>query len=123
MDDLFPFMIAGQSSLPYHFRNSYGAAATPYLLKALAESSLPFVRLQSAEQLVFMNEKAGFQYLYEAVRGRSELPNGRAQAGEIMVFAVNHLGFPNQNFSRMDELEFFLKRNSRPSVSSLSGLL
>jgi hypothetical protein len=109
MDDLLPFVLDGASSLPYQFRNMYGAAAVPYLLKALTQSSSPFVRLQSAEQLVFMNEKAGVKYLYQAVLHRNELPNGAAQAGEIMQFAVNHLGFQNRGF-RMDELERFLKK-------------
>ncbi len=110
MDDLLPFMLDGASSLPYLFRNNYGVAAAPYLLKALAESSSPFVRLQSAEQLVFMNEKAGIKYLYEAILHRDELPNGQAQAGEIMQFAVSYMGFPKQDFSKMDELEKFLMR-------------
>ncbi|SRR6266436_687508 len=109
MDDLLPFMLDGASSLAYQFRNMYGTAAVPYLLKALTQSSSPFVRLQSAEQLVFMNEKAGSKYLYEAVQHRNELPNGAAQAEEIMQFAVNHFGFQNQGLG-MDELERFLKK-------------
>jgi HEAT repeat protein len=117
MDDLLPFMLDGTTSLPYQFRNNYGTAALPYLLKALAQAPSPFVRLQSAEQLVFMNEKAGVKYLYEAVLHRNELPNGTAQAGEIMQFAVNHLGFQNQGL-RMDELERFLKNKLHdPSYS------
>jgi hypothetical protein len=110
MDDLLPFMLEGgreAAGLPYQFRNNYGAAAVPYLLKALAQASSPFVRLQSAQQLVFMNEKAGVKYLYEAVLHRNELPNGTAQAGEIRQFALDYMGLPKQ--ATMDELETFLK--------------
>jgi hypothetical protein len=109
MDDLLPFMLDGASSLPYQFRNMYGAAAVPYLLKALTQSSSPFVRLQSAEQLVLMNEKAGVRYLYEAVLHRNELRNGAAQAEEIRQFAWNHMGFSKQALT-MEELEKSLKK-------------
>jgi hypothetical protein len=112
MDDLLPFMLDGgneATGLPNQFRNNYGAAAVPYLLKALAQASSPFVRLQSAEQLVFMNEKAGVKYLYEAVLHRNELPNGAAQAGEIKQFAWAYMGFSKQALT-MDELEKFLKK-------------
>jgi hypothetical protein len=111
MDDLMPFMLHGGrevASLPYHFRNSYGQAAMPYLLSALAEASSPFVRLQSARELVLMGERAGVRYLYEAVLHRDELPNGRAQAEEIRVFAWGYMGFPKQS-TTMDDLVTFLR--------------
>lgn len=111
MDDILPFMLEGgreAAGLPYQFRNNYGAAAMPYLLKALAQASSPFVRLQSAEQLVFMNDKAGAKYLYEAVLHRNELQNGAAQAGEIKQFAWAYMGFSKQALT-MNELEKFLK--------------
>ena len=110
-DDLLPFILRGgreASSLPYQFRNSYGAASLPYLLKALNQASSPFVRLQAAEQLILMNEKAGFKYLYEAVLHRNELPNGTAQAEEIRQFAISYMGLPKERFS-MDDLLKFLR--------------
>ncbi len=111
MDDLIPFMLHGgreAASLPYHFRDSYGPAAIPYLLQALAEASSPFVRLQSARELVLMGERAGVRYLYEAVLHRDELPNGSAQAEEIREFAWGYMGFPKES-TTMDDLVRFLK--------------
>ena len=77
MDDLLPFMLQGgreAASLPYVFRNSYGAVALPYLLKAVAQARSPFARLQAAFQLIHLNDKAGVKYLFEVVLRREELP-------------------------------------------------
>lgn len=111
MDDLLPFVLGGgseASGLPYHFRNSYGAAAVPYLRQALERARSPFVRLGAARELVHTGERAGVRYMYEAVLRRGELPNGEAQAEEIRQFAWDHMGFPKQA-TAMDDLVRFLK--------------
>ena len=111
MDDLLPFMLRGgkeASSLPYVFRNSYGAAAAPYLRKAVAQASSPFARLQAAFQLIHLNDKTGVQYLFDAVLHRDELANGTAQAGEIRQFATDYMGFPRDS-ANMEDLLKFLK--------------
>jgi hypothetical protein len=117
IEDLFAFMMKDNraaSNLPYIFRNNYGAAAEPYLLKALAQAPSPFTRLQAAEQLIYLNNnKAGITYLFEAIRDRERLPNGRAQAGEIMAFVKNHMGFQG-DWQDMDGLLEFLKSKSKP---------
>ncbi len=61
MDDLLPFMLGGgseASGLPYHFRNSYGAVAVPYLRRSLEQAESPFVRLGAARELIHMGERA-----------------------------------------------------------------
>jgi HEAT repeat protein len=111
MDDLLPFMLhSGQeaSALPYVFRNSYGTAALPYLRQAVAEATNPFVRLQSAFQLIHLNDKTGVKYLYEAVLHRNELPNGPTQAQEIRQFATDYMGYPRDSRD-VDDLLNFLK--------------
>jgi hypothetical protein len=110
LDSLLPFLLEGGSeaaTLPYHLRNSYGDAAVPYLLRALADADSPFVRLQTAFELVLLNEKAGVRYLYEAVLRRNEISN-KAQASEIRQFAIDRLGFP-KNDSSLSDLEMLLK--------------
>ncbi len=109
MDDLLPFMLEGgreASTLPYVFRNSYGALALPYLRKAVTQASSPFARLQAAFQLIHLNDKAGVKYLFEAVLHREELQNGMAQAGEIRQFAMDHMGFPRESATMGDLLRF-----------------
>ena len=111
MDDLLPFMLQGggeAASLPYVFRNSYGAAAVPYLRKAVAQANSPFTRLQAAFQLVHLSDKTGVEYLLEAVLHRGTLPNGTAQAGEIRQFATDYMGFPKEA-TNMEDLVKFLK--------------
>lgn len=54
MDFLLPFMLADSraaSSLPYHFRNSYGQAAIPYLRRAVAEAKSETTREQARAEL------------------------------------------------------------------------
>lgn len=111
MDDLLPFMLhSGKeaAALPYVFRNNYGAAALPYLREAVAQATNPFARLQSAFQLIHLNDRTGVKYLYEAVLHRNELSNGTAQAGEILGFATQYMGYPRDSRD-MDDLLNFLK--------------
>lgn len=54
MDFLLPFMLADTKAsrgLPYHFRNSYGPAAIPYLSRAAAEAKSKATREQAQEEL------------------------------------------------------------------------
>jgi hypothetical protein len=53
--------------LPYHLMQAYGAAAVPYLEKAIAESPYVFVRLQSAEQLVPRGSPIAFRFFLDTV--------------------------------------------------------
>src|SRR5215472_4768532 len=111
LDSFEPFLLEGgreAASLPYHLRNSYGAAAVPCLLRALAGANSPFVRLQTAFELTLLNEKAGVIYLYQAVLRRDEVSNGIAQASEIKQFAIDRLGFPKGD-PDLPDLGAFLK--------------
>ena len=59
MDFLLPFMLAdlpAASSLPYHFRNSYGQAAIPYLRRAVSEAKSQSTREQSQKELKFLKQ-------------------------------------------------------------------
>jgi hypothetical protein len=54
MEFLLPFMLADTGisrSLPYHFRNSYGPAAIPYLRRAASEAKSKATREQAREEL------------------------------------------------------------------------
>jgi hypothetical protein len=54
MKDLLPFMLENERSsfaLPYHFRNSYGAAAAPALKQAIAEAKYENTRREAEKQL------------------------------------------------------------------------
>lgn len=54
MEVLLPIMLRdtpAASSLPYHFRNSYGRAAIPYLRRAESEARGRFTRESAAEEL------------------------------------------------------------------------
>ena len=70
MEFLFPFMIAdtgGSRSLPYQFRERYGALATPYLKRALNEAKSTITRAEAALELVRLDEEAGFDGLISLV--------------------------------------------------------
>jgi hypothetical protein len=54
MKTLFPFMLKNtqaSQSLPYHFRNSYGKAAIPYLKKAITEAKSEKTREAAKREL------------------------------------------------------------------------
>jgi len=54
MDFLLPFMLAdtpAAPSLPYHFRNSYGQAAIPYLRRAISEANSQKTREEAQKEL------------------------------------------------------------------------
>ncbi len=54
MEALLPFMLEDSQvarNLPYHFRNSYGAAALPYLRKAVTEAKSEAARREAEKEL------------------------------------------------------------------------
>ena len=60
MDTLLPFMLEDSPaarSLPYRFRNSYGAAALPYLRKTLTEAKSEATRREAEKQLRLLEHK------------------------------------------------------------------
>jgi len=60
MDSLLPFMLEDSPaarSLPYHFRNSYGDAALPYLRKALTEAKTEATRREAEKELKLLEHK------------------------------------------------------------------
>lgn len=64
MDFLLPFMLDDSrpaAALPYHFRNSYGAAAAPFLQRAAAEAKTARVRRDAAEELANLERIAKSQ--------------------------------------------------------------
>jgi hypothetical protein len=60
MDLLLPYMLEDSPaarSLPYHFRNSYGQAARPYLRKALKEAKTEATRREAEKQLDLLEHR------------------------------------------------------------------
>jgi hypothetical protein len=60
MGTLLPFMLedsAAAQSLPYHFRNSYGEAALPYLRKAVTEAKSEATRRKAGKELTLLEHK------------------------------------------------------------------
>jgi len=80
MDFLLPYMLAdspASRSLPYHFRNGYGQAASPYLRRALSEAKSQVTRLEAAFELVYLHIPEGFMYL-EDVALKDPEPQGKS---------------------------------------------
>jgi hypothetical protein len=80
MDFLLPYMLAdspASRSLPYHFRNSYRQAASPYLRRALSEAKSQATRLEAAFELVHLRVPEGFMYL-EDVALKDPEPQGKS---------------------------------------------
>jgi hypothetical protein len=99
MESLFPFML-GEShaawNLPYHFRNSYGRAALPYLKRALEEAESAVIRQRVAYELVHLRIPEGFRYLGQVALADPE-PEERTQLRPlegIRQFAVDYLTLP-----------------------------
>ena len=99
MESLFPFML-GEShtawNLPYHFRNSYGRAAIPYLKRALEEAESAAIRQHVAYELVHLRVPEGFRYLRQVALADPE-PEERTQLRPlegIRQFAVDYLTLP-----------------------------
>ena len=59
------------SSLPYALRNSYGAAALPFLEDGLQRSGYVFVRTGCARELVLAGRKAGFAFVVQSIEGNA----------------------------------------------------
>lgn len=99
MDFLLPYMLADSPaarSLPYHFRNSYGQAAIPYLRRAISEAKSAATRLEAAFELVHLRVPAGFQYLQD-VAIQNPRPEGKSatQLERIRSFAMDYLSLPH----------------------------
>jgi hypothetical protein len=91
MKTLLPFMLEDSQrarSLPYHFRNSYGKAAIPALLKAMKEAEGERVREEAALQLVHLGVGEGFDYLRDAVL------NNPKSLDRIRQWALDYLYLP-----------------------------
>jgi hypothetical protein len=61
MDTLLPFMLEDSlaaRNLPYHFRNSNGAAALPYLRKTLTEAKSEATRREAEKKLSLLEHKS-----------------------------------------------------------------
>jgi hypothetical protein len=59
MDFLLPFMLAdspASSNLPYHFRNSYGKAAIPYLQRAVSAAKSQATRKEAQKELNLLEQ-------------------------------------------------------------------
>lgn len=83
-------------NLPYHFRNSYGRAALPYLKRALEEAKSAVIRQRIAYELVHLRIPEGFHYLQQvalADREPEEQTRPRPLEG-IRQFAIDYLSLP-----------------------------
>lgn len=110
---LLPYMLedsAAARSLPYHFRNSYGEAAVPYLKRAVMESKSTSARLEAAFQLVHMRVPDGFEYLHEMAL-RDPEPDGKhfRPFDRIRQFAVDYLELP-RDVSAKEEIAAHIAR-------------
>jgi len=108
MDALLPFMLEDSPaarSLPYHFRNSYGPAAIPYLTKALTDAASSTARLQAAFELVHLRVRAGYTYLLDLL---GKAPDMRS-VQSVRQFAIDYLGLP-QSVKDKDAIAAHLKR-------------
>jgi len=59
MNDLLPFMLEDSPAaraLPYHFRNSYGPVALPFLKQAMKEAKNKFTREQAEKELGILGQ-------------------------------------------------------------------
>ena len=99
MELLFPYILKESSAarnLPYHFRNSYGEVAIPYLKRALVEAKSQAIRQRTAYQLVHLNVPEGFQYLQQIALGNPEpeQPKWARPLEGVRQFATDYLGLP-----------------------------
>jgi hypothetical protein len=114
MDFLLPFMLADSpaaSSLPYHFRNSYGQAAIPYLRRAISEAKLAATRLEAAFELVHLHVPVGYQYLQD-VALQNPRPEGKtaSQLDRIRSFVTDYLGLPSDVLKKEIIAAFIAKK-------------
>lgn len=115
MKELFPFMLENTQaarSLPYHFRNSYGLAAVPYLKKVLVEAKSDLTRLEAAFELVHLRLPVGFEYLHKVT-----LKDERYLA-RIKQFARDYLELP-KNISSKEDIANHLNRKKIELIDSI----
>ncbi len=107
MDSLFPFILEkphAAGNLPYHFRNSYGRKAIPFLKRALVEARSPVIRRQTAYELVHLRIPEGFRHLQQVALADPE-PERRTLGrplGFIRQFAIDYLKLPKDASSPKD---------------------
>lgn len=98
MEFLFPYMLENtpaSRSLPYHFRNSYGALATPYLKRALTEAKATKTRMEAAFELIRLGEVEGFDCLLDLVSENPKtLDKSPTVVENIRQFARDYLAMP-----------------------------
>jgi hypothetical protein len=116
MDFLLPFMLADSpaaSNLPYHFRNSYGQAAIPYLCRTISDAKSAATRLEAAFELVHLRVPAGFQYL-QNVALKNPSPEGKhaTQLERIRQFATDYLGLPKDVVKKEVIAAFIAKKQT-----------
>lgn len=114
MDFLLPFMLADSPaarSLPYHFRNSYGQAAIPYLCRAILEAKSAATRLEAAFELVHLRVPAGFQYLQDvALQNPRAEGKSATQLERIRQFATDYLCLPDDAVKKEIVAAFIAKK-------------
>lgn len=95
------------ATLPYHLVRAYGDRAVPYLERAVSESPYPFVRTQSAEELVLRGRPVAFRFFLDA------LENNRFYKQELVGWLRTQ--FPDQiRGSEDDAVIAFLKSRLEP---------
>jgi hypothetical protein len=91
------------SSLPYALRNSYGAAALPFLEDGL-KSGYAFVPSECARQLVLAGRGSGFAFVAKTIEGNERYKQ------ELTQFI--HDSFPETRGADEGALLGFLKRRA-----------
>ncbi len=95
------------SSLPYALHTAYGPAALPYLETIMARSDLPWIRTESAKELVQSDRPSGFAFLAAAIERNSR------DRLEILQFLRDR--FPELRTANDPAILAFLKsRSARP---------
>lgn len=102
---------SSSSSLPYHFRNSYGQASIPYLKQAVSEAARISTRLEAAFQLVHLRDNSGFRYLLSVLRKAPEADGkGIQPKARIRTFAQDYLELPKDKSSSQAMIEHLLMK-------------
>jgi len=114
MGILLPFMLEDSRAarfLPYHFRDSYGKAAVPYLKTALSEAKSTVTKLEAGFELVHLRIPDGFRYLHElALKDPSPEGKRASHLQRIRQFATDYLGLPENIRSKIEIAEFIKEK-------------
>ncbi len=113
MSTLLPYMLEDSSasrSLPYHFRNGYGKASIPFLVKALTEAKRSTTQFAAAKELVHLRVPDGFQYLQTKMLAAPKPEDRRNPPREkIRGFAWDYLQLPRDVTSPEEVAEHIAK--------------